>query len=183
MWGLKNKFIALFITFLIVMAGFGVGSAVAANSIGDNSGSDNSTIDDNSFSGYSVDNTDVGDDSVSVDSVSDNSVDDKVVDDKAVDDKIIDDKAVDDKTVDDKTVYKKVEDLYMQLDIPVRYKVDNVPSFLYAIRRDKKNIENINFVLMEDIGVCKIKVPVSEHEIIWAVENSISKEVKVLNGL
>lgn len=72
-------------------------------------------------------------------------------------------------------VYTYVNDLYKRLGIPITYKVDNYSSFLYAIRHDKKNVNEINFVLLEDIGVCKIKVPVSEEEILWALENSLMR--------
>lgn len=61
----------------------------------------------------------------------------------------------------------------------LKYKVDNYLSFLYAIRHDKKNVNDINFVLMEDIGVCQIKVPVSEDEILWNIQHSIGKEAGI----
>ena len=73
-------------------------------------------------------------------------------------------------------VYNNIENLYKKLGIEIRYKVDNYSSFLYAIRHDKKNVNNMNFVLLEGIGSCRIKVPVSEDEILLAVQNSISRE-------
>ncbi len=72
-------------------------------------------------------------------------------------------------------VYNQVEGLYKKLGIPIRYKVDNYSAFLYAIRHDKKNSKYINFVLLEDIGSCKIKIPVSDDSILSAVKYSIDK--------
>jgi 3-dehydroquinate synthase len=72
-------------------------------------------------------------------------------------------------------IYTQVEDLYKKLGIEISYKVDNYPSFLYAIRHDKKNVNDINFVLLEDVGACQIKVPVTEDEILWAIQHSIGK--------
>jgi 3-dehydroquinate synthase len=76
-------------------------------------------------------------------------------------------------------IYNQVEDLYKMLGIQFKYKVDNYLSFLYAIRHDKKNINAINFVLLEDIGACKIKVAVSEDEILWAIQHSIGREARI----
>jgi 3-dehydroquinate synthase len=69
-------------------------------------------------------------------------------------------------------IYSYITSLYKKLGIPVTYKVDNYEAFLYAIRHDKKNNEKINFVLLERIGSCKIKIAVSEEDILWAVNNS-----------
>jgi 3-dehydroquinate synthase len=71
-------------------------------------------------------------------------------------------------------VYNYLESLYKKISIPVKYKVDNYQTFLYAIRHDKKNDNSINFVLLQNIGDCKIKMPVSEEEVLWAVNNSIN---------
>jgi 3-dehydroquinate synthase len=73
-------------------------------------------------------------------------------------------------------IYAYVEDIYFKLGLPTSYKVDNYSSFLYAIKHDKKNLGKINFVLLEEIGICKIKVQVEEHDILWALEKSIMKE-------
>jgi 3-dehydroquinate synthase len=69
--------------------------------------------------------------------------------------------------------YEYLVRLYKKLGLPTSYKVDNYEAFLYAIRHDKKNNEKINFVLLEQIGGCRIKVPVSEEDILWAVNNSL----------
>ncbi|WP_138204421.1 3-dehydroquinate synthase [Haloimpatiens lingqiaonensis] len=77
----------------------------------------------------------------------------------------------------DKTLYNKLENLYRKFGLPTRYKVDNYKSFMYAINRDKKNInENINMVLLENIGKYKIKVNVKSEEILEALKLSIIKE-------
>jgi 3-dehydroquinate synthase len=70
-------------------------------------------------------------------------------------------------------VYAQVEDLYKKIGIPNKYKVDNHSAFLYAIRHDKKNLKDINFVLLKDIGSCIIKIPVAEERILKAIKNSI----------
>jgi 3-dehydroquinate synthase len=82
-----------------------------------------------------------------------------------------------------KSVYTRLENIYNKLGIPCKYKVDIYNSFLYAIEHDKKNSNNINFVLLKDVGHCEIKVNINKEDLIWALENSICKEVKVLNGL
>ncbi|MCM0650403.1 3-dehydroquinate synthase [Clostridium swellfunianum] len=70
-------------------------------------------------------------------------------------------------------IYSRIENLYIKLGIPIRYKVDNFASFLYAIKHDKKNSDGIRFVLLEDIGLCRIKVVVSEKDILSALQRSI----------
>lgn len=70
-------------------------------------------------------------------------------------------------------IYQYILDVYKKLSLPIGYKVDNYSSFLYAIKHDKKNTDNINFVLLEDMNKCRIKIPIKEDEILWAVENSI----------
>lgn len=72
------------------------------------------------------------------------------------------------------SIYYYLESLYKKISIPVKYKVDNYQTFLYAIRHDKKNDNNINFVLIQNIGDCKIKIPISEEEVLWAVNSSIN---------
>lgn len=74
-----------------------------------------------------------------------------------------------------KTLYKSVEELLIKLGLPNTYKVDNYSSFMYAINHDKKNNEKIRFVLLEDIGKCKIKVEITEKEIYDALEGSIDR--------
>jgi 3-dehydroquinate synthase len=72
-------------------------------------------------------------------------------------------------------VFTNIEKLYKKLNLPTRYKVDNFASFLYAIKHDKKNNDSIGFVLLEQIEKCRVKVAVSESEIIEAVKLSISR--------
>jgi len=74
-------------------------------------------------------------------------------------------------------VYKNVIELYTKLGLPISYKVDNYEVFLYAIKHDKKNNDKINFVLLEDLNKCRIKVEVQEEDILWALKNSITMEV------
>lgn len=73
-------------------------------------------------------------------------------------------------------IYKEIEELYKKISIETFYKVDNLNSFLYSIKHDKKMEDNnIKFTLLEDIGACKIKVDVNEDEIIKALEESIGR--------
>ena|GEM_PF-160390 len=106
MWRFKNKFVALVVTFLVVMAGFGIGSAVADGSI-----DGNSTIDDTPVSSNSIADTAVGN---SVDENVDKTAD-KTTADKTTDEKIVEnvDKTADkttDKTADDTTVDNSVDE-------------------------------------------------------------------------
>jgi 3-dehydroquinate synthase len=72
--------------------------------------------------------------------------------------------------------YPYLVDIYKKLGIPCTYKVDNYSSVLYAIKHDKKNENAVNFVLLQEIGRCKIKVPIDDELIDWAIKNSIDKE-------
>lgn len=75
------------------------------------------------------------------------------------------------------SIYSKLQNLYAKLGLPTSYKVDNYKSFMYSINRDKKNVnENINMVLLENIGKYKIKVNVKNEDILNALKFSISKE-------
>lgn len=74
-----------------------------------------------------------------------------------------------------KYIYNSLIQIYKKLNLPTTYKVDNYRLFLYAINRDKKKEENINFVLLENIGKYKIKVKITESEIVDALKNSIDK--------
>ena len=74
------------------------------------------------------------------------------------------------------TVYLRLINLYRKIGIKDKHKVDNYNSFLYAIKHDKKNSNNLNFVLLRDIGECKVKINVTEEELKWALKNSIYKE-------
>jgi 3-dehydroquinate synthase len=74
-----------------------------------------------------------------------------------------------------KDIYKTVENLLSKLELPVKYKVDNYSSFMYAINHDKKNNDKIRFVLLEEIQKCKIKVEITEEEIFTALKESITR--------
>lgn len=73
-------------------------------------------------------------------------------------------------------IYKEIENLYKKINIETFYKVDNLELFLYSIKHDKKMEDNnIKFTLLEDVGACKIKIDVSEEEIIEALKESIGR--------
>ncbi len=73
-------------------------------------------------------------------------------------------------------IYKEIENLYKKINIETFYKVDNLDLFLYSIKHDKKmEGNNIKFTLLEDVGACKIKIDVSEEEIIEALKESIGR--------
>ena len=73
-------------------------------------------------------------------------------------------------------IYIEIEDIYKKITIETFYKVDNLNSFLYSIKHDKKmENNNIKFTLLENVGACKIKVDVSEEEIIKALKESIGR--------
>lgn len=73
-------------------------------------------------------------------------------------------------------IYKEVELLYSRFKLPTKYKVDNYSMFLYAIKHDKKNDSEIRFVLLQDVGKCKIKVSITEKEIVAALKQSIENK-------
>ena len=75
-----------------------------------------------------------------------------------------------------KEIYIRLVNIYEKLGLISKYKIDNYDIFLYAINRDKKNDHKIRFVLLESLGKCKIKVAVTDEEIISAIKNSISRE-------
>lgn len=72
-------------------------------------------------------------------------------------------------------VYLAIESLLKKLELPVKYKVDNYSAFMYAINHDKKNNDKIRFVLLNEIGKCKIKVETTEEEILSALKQSIAR--------
>lgn len=74
-----------------------------------------------------------------------------------------------------KNIYASTVRILKKLGLPVTYKIENYPSFLYAIKHDKKNDSSIRFVLIEDIGKCKIKVEVNEKDIERALSESIDR--------
>lgn len=74
-------------------------------------------------------------------------------------------------------IYFKVEKLIAKLGLRVRYKIDNYDIFLATLKHDKKMINGISFVLLEDINKCKIKIAINEKQIIDVLKNSISREV------
>lgn len=69
--------------------------------------------------------------------------------------------------------YANIVRLYKKLGLPTTYKVDNFASFLYAINRDKKNTGENKFVLLKQLGECKMGVAVNESELIEALKSSI----------
>ncbi len=73
-------------------------------------------------------------------------------------------------------LYDEIEDLFVKIGLPTRYKVDNYDLFLYSISHDKKNIDNmINMVLLQELGICKTKVQVTIDDILEAFEATIGR--------
>jgi 3-dehydroquinate synthase len=70
-------------------------------------------------------------------------------------------------------IYISALTLLKKLGLSTTYKIEDYPSFLYAIRHDKKNDASIRFVLVEGIGKYRIKVKVEEEEINRALRESI----------
>ena len=76
----------------------------------------------------------------------------------------------------DKGLYSRVEKLYKKLGLPTKYKVDNYNLFMYAINHDKKNKNNIRFVLLKNVEKPEVKIEVNEKHILKAIEDSISRK-------
>ncbi|AAO36163.1 3-dehydroquinate synthase [Clostridium tetani] len=74
----------------------------------------------------------------------------------------------------DKNLYYRMEKLYKKLGLPTKYKVDNYNLFMYAINHDKKNKDNIRFVLLKDVEKPEVKIEVNKEEILKAIEESIN---------
>ena len=73
-------------------------------------------------------------------------------------------------------IYFKVEKLIERLGLVSRYKINNYKVFLSALKHDKKMINGISFVLLEDMNKCKIKMAINEKQITDVLKNSISRE-------
>ncbi len=73
----------------------------------------------------------------------------------------------------DKNLYSRIVNLYANLGIRLNYDISNYDEFMNALRHDKKNDQNIRFVLIKDIAKCEIKVKVTEDEIRTAIKESI----------
>lgn len=73
-------------------------------------------------------------------------------------------------------IYNSVEDLIKKLGLHTTCKINDYSSFIATIRHDKKNDDKIRFVLIYgSFGDYKIKVEVSEDEILRALKESIDK--------
>ncbi|HQD95665.1 MAG TPA: MBL fold metallo-hydrolase [Methanosarcina thermophila] len=117
MWRFKNGFVALVVTFLVVMAGFGIGSAVADSSIDGNSTIDYTPVSSDSIADTTVDNSvDKNVDKIT-DETADKTTDKKIVEnvdkttEKTADDTTVDNNVDENagKTTDDTTVNKNVD--------------------------------------------------------------------------
>lgn len=73
------------------------------------------------------------------------------------------------------TTYNKIRDIYIKIGLPIKYKVDNKDLFMNSINHDRKNNENVNMVLLQDLENYKINVPVTNEDILRAVKGSIHK--------
>lgn len=76
----------------------------------------------------------------------------------------------------DPELYFKIEKLIVRLGLFVKYKIKDYDLFLSAIKSDMKMINGINFVLLEKLNQCKIKMAINDKMIIDVLKSSISRE-------
>lgn len=74
----------------------------------------------------------------------------------------------------DNELYSRMERLYNKLGLPTKYKVDNYKLFMYAINHDKKNKNNIRFILLKSIEKPEVKIEINKEHILKAIEESIN---------
>ena len=72
--------------------------------------------------------------------------------------------------------YEAIKSCIKYFDLPVDYKIKSKTSFIEAIKKDKKNDENIRFVLLKEIGNLVPKVIVSQEEIFCTIEETFKGE-------
>lgn len=74
-----------------------------------------------------------------------------------------------------KDIYKRLLKMYFTLGIDYNYNITNADKLISLMKKDKKNDEEIRFVLLEDIGKCRIKTKVTAEEIIKAINEGIGE--------
>lgn len=74
-----------------------------------------------------------------------------------------------------KDVYNRLLKMYFTLGIDYNYNINNIEEFVSIMKRDKKNDEEIRFVLLEDFGKCKIKTTVTQEELLKAINEGIGE--------
>ncbi|WP_040211910.1 3-dehydroquinate synthase [Clostridium polynesiense] len=72
-------------------------------------------------------------------------------------------------------IYQRLLNLYDKLGIPHSYKINNIDTLISIMKKDKKNDNDIRFVLLENIGKCKIKCKVTEEELTKAIKEGIGE--------
>ena len=73
----------------------------------------------------------------------------------------------------DEKVFLRIENLYRKLDLKLNYCIKDYRNFLKTIKSDKKNDDNMRFVLLGTFGDMTIRVVVTEDELLWAIKESI----------
>lgn len=73
----------------------------------------------------------------------------------------------------DERVFLRIKNLYRKLDLKLDYYIKDYKNFLKTIKSDKKNDDNMRFVLLNAFGHMTIKVVVAEDELLWAIKESI----------
>lgn len=74
-----------------------------------------------------------------------------------------------------KDIYNRLLKMYFTLGIDYNYNINNIEEFISIMKRDKKNDEEIRFVLLEDFGKCKIKTKVTEVDLLKAINEGIGE--------
>ncbi len=74
-----------------------------------------------------------------------------------------------------KDIYMRLLKMYFTLGIDYNYNITNVEELVSIMKKDKKNDEEIRFVLLEDMGKCRIKTKVAIEEIIKAINEGLGE--------
>ena len=72
--------------------------------------------------------------------------------------------------------YKEIKSFIKYFNLLTNYKIKNTAYFIEAIKKDKKNDENIRFVLLKEIGDLIPKVIVRQEEIFCTIEETFKGE-------
>lgn len=73
----------------------------------------------------------------------------------------------------DTKVFTRIESLYKKLNLKLHYYIKDYNNFLKTIKNDKKNDDNMRFVLLNAFGDMAIKIVVTEDELLLAIKESI----------
>lgn len=75
----------------------------------------------------------------------------------------------------DDDTYERLIKIYNNIGLPTEYKIHEYDKFFNVLSHDKKNTMGLNFVLIDENGICKTKVKVTREQVVKALQQSIDR--------